>query len=504
MTKTVLEWLESSAITIPDKIALCDEYTSLTYIQLQQEARSIGSYILEKIGPEKPVVIISGRHVHTLVAYLGVLYSGGYYVPVDSMNPLAHIKNIIKSTSPELILVDKQSLPIIKELSLQSEIGIIDDILNHAVNQSELESARRMFIDVAPMYVIFTSGSTGVPKGVVTSHRAMATFVHGYTSAIDIFDTDVIGSQSPLDYVGVVKDFYTSLKQSATLFIIPKRCFVTTEELVKFLDNYKVSVIAWTVAALTIPVANGAFDDKIPSTLRVVCFTGSVMPSKYLSSLQDKLPQVEFVNLYGPTELTSNCLFFKIKSKVTEHCIIPIGSAFEGYKAFLVNDNGQEIADGEIGELLVGGSALSLGYFNNNELTKQIFIQNPLHNNYREIVYKTGDYCSMQADGSFLFHGRKDRMVKSHGYRIELDEIENYVRTLPEVKNCTCLHSTLNDQLYLYYDGEINEKQLFIHLRKQLPAYKVPRKIKKLDNMPLMNNYKVDINKLKIMMNSEV
>src|SRR5690554_4019842 len=285
------------------------------------------------------------------------------------------------------------------------------------------------------------------------------------------------------------------------MFIIPKRCFVTTDGLVEFLDKYKVSVIAWTVAALTIPVANGTFDENVPAYLRLVCFTGSVMHSKYLRVLQEKLPNVEFVNLYGPTELTSNCLYYKVKSKVTDDYIIPIGFAFEGYRTFIINESGEKAAIGEIGELYVGGSALSLGYYNDSKLTEQIFIQNPLHDTYRDIVYKTGDYCSMQADGNYIFHGRKDRMVKSHGYRIELDEIENISRAITGINECSCIYDSIKEQLHLFYDGDIDEKQVFINLRKELPAYKVPRKIVRLERIPLMKNFKVDVNKLKTMIN---
>src|SRR5690606_23665862 len=113
-----------------------------------------------------------------------------------------------------------------------------------------------------------------------------------------------------------------------------------------------------------------------------------------------------------------NCLYYKITSKISDETNIPIGKPFEGYKTFILNDKGEKAAIGEIGELIVGGSALSLGYYNNPDLTNQIFIQNPLHNTYRDIVYRTGDYCSLQPDGNYIFHGRKDRMVKYHGYRV--------------------------------------------------------------------------------------
>src|SRR5690606_2965718 len=138
--------------------------------------------------------------------------------------------------------------------------------------------------------------------------------------------------------------------------------------------------------------------------------------------------------------LTSNCLYYKVQRKVSESDLIPIGFPLEGYGVFIINDKGEKGKSGETGELYVGGSALSLGYFRNSKLTAQTFIQNPLHDAYSDIVYKTGDYCSIRPDGSYVFIGRKDRMIKHHGYRIELDEIENVSRTISGVNECSCIY----------------------------------------------------------------
>jgi len=500
MKKSVIEWLEYTTSSKPDKIALCDETRSINYSQVLRDAKSIGSFILETIGSKNSIVIISNREVKTLVTYLGVIYSGGHYVPIDAMNPQSHIRKIITTTNPKMILINKQSLSVLNDIDYQGKVVLLEDIDQYPINEYLLKSVKKEVIDIDPLYIIFTSGSTGTPKGVVTSHRAIDTFVQGYISAIGINENDIIGSQSPLDYVGVVKDFYTSLKLGATMFIIPKKCFVTTNILIDFLIEFKITVIAWTVAALTIPISNGAFDEKVPESLRLVCFTGSVMPSKYLRILQEKLLNTEFVNLYGPTELASNCMFYKVKSKVADDYVIPIGLSFEGYRTLIVNDRGEEAQVEEVGELLVGGSAICLGYYNNSELSNQYFVQNPLHNQYRDLVYKTGDYCFLQADGNCIFVGRKDRMVKSHGYRIELDEIESILMSLEDVNSCSCIYNKKDDQLYLYYDGMIEKKQLIIIMRKELLSYKVPRKIFKIEKMPLMNNFKVDISKLKTMM----
>lgn len=504
MQKNILEWLDAAVLENPNKIALCDENTSLTYIELKSIAQSIGSAIIEEGVGEQLVAVISGRNAYTLAAYLGVLFSGGYYMPVDSSSPHMHIERILNASNVKLIIVDKQGQNALQKINHNAKVLCIDDILQYRINEDAINDIVRAQIDFHPVYVIFTSGSTGVPKGVVTSHRAIATFTDGYISAMGISENDIIGNQAPLDYVGVVKDFFTTLRLAATMVIIPKKCFIATDGLVDFLNEQKVSVIAWTVAALTIPIDNGAFDQKIPQYLRVIGFTGSAMHPKYLRKLQAVLPEnIEYVNLYGPTELTSNCLYYKITSKISDETNIPIGKPFEGYKTFILNDKGEKAAIGEIGELIVGGSALSLGYYNNPDLTNQIFIQNPLHNTYRDIVYRTGDYCSLQPDGNYIFHGRKDRMVKYHGYRVELDEIEAVAKKMKEVNNCACIYNEQDENLYLFYDGTVDVKGLFIYLKNELISYKVPRKIIYLEKMPLMQNYKVDLSALKKMLNNQ-
>ncbi len=503
MKNNIIEWLEGSALRFPDKIALSDEENRLSYSQVRYQSKSIASAILSKTSAKQPVAVLSSRHVSTLCAYLGVLYSGGYYIPIDSSNPLPYIEKIVNSVRPSLILYDKENEKLIEKFKNTPSISI-QESLEYVIHDDFINQALIEQVDIDPAYIIFTSGSTGVPKGVITSHRAIATFVNGYIKAVGVNENDCFGSQSSLDYVGVIKDFYTSLKLGATVFIIPKRCFVTTSELVRTLDANSVSVIAWTVAALTLPIENGTFDENVPIKARKICFTGSVMPSRSLKRLQMLMPGVELYNLYGPTELTSNCLFYKVTEKVEDNSVIPIGKPFEGYKVFLHSETNEENESVDRGELYVGGSALSLGYYNDSDLTNQIFIQNPNNKLYREIVYKTGDYCTRREDGNYVFNGRRDRMVKSHGYRIELDEIENVSMLMNSIKKISCLHHPEKDLLYLYFEGEADEKQLFMHLRKHLPSYKIPRKIRKLEKFPLMKNYKTDLSVLKKMMNEEI
>ena len=220
------------------------------------------------------------------------------------------------------------------------------------------------------------------------------------------------------------------------------------------------------------------------------------MPGKYLRAWQEALPQVMFVNQYGPTEATASCSYYIVTETARDDTVLPIGRPYENYDILIMTESGQQAAEGEVGEICVLGPCLALGYYGNPEKTAQSFVQNPLNSNYRELMYKTGD-LGKYADGQLWFLGRKDRQIKHMGHRIELEEIEGTAKRIDGVEDCCALYHKEKEHLYLFYTGAASSKEITLYFRSNLPAFMTPRKIVNLEKLPVLPNGKTDMNALK-------
>ena len=350
---------------------------------------------------------------------------------------------------------------------------------------------------VSPLYVIFTSGSTGKPKGVITSHLSLMNYIDAVAKVLSIDENDVLGSQSPLDYIAAVRDIYLPISFGARTYIIPKNEFAIPTVLFETLNRERITTLCWSVAGVELPAKLGAFDEGRPQYLRKLIFSGSVISSKYLRIWQDALPDVLYVNQYGPTEATASCTYYVVRDRVEDDTVLPIGKPYDNYRVMLLNDDDTPTPDGEIGQICVGGPVCALGYYGNAEMTAKSFIQNPLNPNYRDIIYKTGDLGRWAEDGNLMFHGRMDRQIKHLGHRIELGEIEETAKLIEGVTDCCALYQKERETLYLFYTGPASSKEIVLHFRSSMPAFMVPRKLINLDELPRLPNGKIDMQTLK-------
>jgi acyl-coenzyme A synthetase/AMP-(fatty) acid ligase len=349
----------------------------------------------------------------------------------------------------------------------------------------------------SPLYVIFTSGSTGKPKGVITSHLSLMTYIDAVARVLSIDDTDILGNQSPLDYIAAIRDIYLPISYGASTVIIPKNEFAIPTALVDTLNREKITALCWSVAGVELPAKLGAFDESKPQYLKKLCFSGSVISSKYLRIWQENLPDVLYVNQYGPTEATASCTYYVVPGTVSDDTVLPIGKPYDNYRVFLLNDDDAPTPDGEIGQICVTGPIVALGYYGNAEMTEKSFVQNPLNPNFREIIYKTGDLGHFAPDGNLMFHGRMDRQIKHLGHRIELGEIEETAKLIEGVTDCCALYQKERETLYLFYTGPASSKEIVLHFRSSMPAFMVPRKLINLDELPRLPNGKIDMQTLK-------
>lgn len=494
--KNVLEWLEASASLYPKETVYAEEARKMTFQELLDLSKRIGT-ALSCVSGTAPIAVISGRTIDTITAYLGIVYSGHAYAPIDGKLPRHRIDIIIETLKPSAILADAKNLVLAKELGEGIPVYAIEEAMQEEINETRLQAIRRQMVVNDPLYVIFTSGSTGKPKGVITTHLSLMCYIESYTSVMGITKEDRLGNQSPLDYIAAIRDIYVPLYRGCSSIIIPKEYFMEPNSLFAYMNAHGVTSVGWSVSAFTIALSLGAFEEEKLHTLNKICFSGSVMPASCLSVWQKNLPEAKFVNQYGPTEATASCTYYEVDHLVEQDEQLPIGRPYDNYHVFLLNEDLTETPKGEIGEICVSGPILALGYYNDPERTQKSFIINPNDRGYPERIYRTGDYGRVREDGMLEFHGRMDRQIKHMGHRVELDEIEYAANSIDGVDECVALYNKEKEVLYLFYAGNASIKEVIIELRRVLPGFMVPRKVKQLVALPKLASGKIDMTALK-------
>jgi D-alanine--poly(phosphoribitol) ligase subunit 1 len=357
----------------------------------------------------------------------------------------------------------------------------------------QLQKIRERSIDTDPLYINFTSGSTGVPKGIVVSHRSVIDFMECFVDLFSIGSEDVIANQAPFDFDVSVKDIYSAMKSGATLVLVPKESFSKPADLMDLLCENHVTTLIWSVSALCLVSTFHGLEYRRPDSIRRVLFSGEVMPLRHLERWRASLPDAMYVNLYGPTEITCNCTYHILEKGRDYSDGIPIGKHFPNEDVVLLDEKGERIsAPGVKGMIGVRGTALALGYYRAPEKNAERFGQNPLQSRYPERMYQTGDLGMLNENGEMLFCGRLDHQVKYMGHRIELEEIEGAMAGIDGVERCFCDFDEKRSQLKGYYTGSLEKSELYEALRLRLPVYMIPGFLRKLPEMPLTKNGKID------------
>ena len=497
METSVLNRLDKTAAAFPDKVMFRDETAEITFGEFDRLTKAVGTYLAQRVPAGSPVAVMSGRHILTPSCFLGAVRAGCFYAPMDGDMPQTRLNQIIGVIRAGFMLVDRAHLETAQALDFDGEIIVFEDIRDTEPDEALLTAREKTLGCTSPLYVIFTSGSTGVPKGVITSHQSLMTYIDSVAKVLDINSTDILGNQSPLDYIAAVRDIYFPVSFGASTYIIPKNEFAVPTTLFDTLNREMITALCWSVAGVELPAKLGAFDVSKPEYLKKLCFSGSVMPCKYLKIWQEHMPDVLYVNQYGPTEATASCTYYVVKEKVNDDTVLPIGTAYDNYHVMLLNEDNTATPQGETGEICVSGPILALGYYGNKEQTEKSFLQNPLNDNYRELIYKTGDLGHFDENGVLHFHGRKDRQIKHLGHRIELGEIEETAKKIAGVTDCCALYYKDKATLYLFYVGPATSKEIVLYFRQNMPAFMVPRKLINLEALPTLPNGKTDMQTLK-------
>ena len=498
--KNILEYLEHTAENHPDKIGFTDEQRDVTFSELMQNAQRIAGS-LARIGCRKPVAVLIDRNVRCIEAMFAAVYAGNFYVVIDVHSPETRIHSILETLHPAAIITDNEWLPLAKKLagaSFAEMIILYEDAVLREINRDHLMRIRGQMIDTDPLYVLFTSGSSGMPKGTVLSHRSVISYTTWVSEQFEFGADTVFGSQTPLYFSMSVTDLFSTIKCGSTYHMIPKTYFTFPIKLVEFLNERKINTIYWVPSALAIVSNWNVFDFARPEHLQKILFAGEVMPVKHLNYWRRYLPDCLYANLFGPTETTDICSFYVVDRNFADSDSLPIGRACDNCDTFLLTEEETRASRaGEEGEIVVRGSFLADGYYNEPEKTAAVFTQNPLNTAFPERIYRTGDLARLNEKGEFIYISRKDFQIKRMGYRIELGEIEAAAGSIEKVKSAAALYDADTGRILVIYEGSIKDRdEVLQQTADKVPPYMRPAEVIRIKQMPYNANGKIDRQRL--------
>lgn len=502
--------LEKHALENPNRIAIRFGKEQLTYQQLFEQSNQLAHLLIEAgIQRGDRVGIFMFKNTLSPVAIYGILSAGAAYVPLDPFAPAARLKHVIANCDIHILITHDRKQAEIQELLSDTSI---DFVIGLSEEQSKVkvcswqsvfshphDAVRGSLTEQDLAYILYTSGSTGVPKGIVHTHRSGLSFANWAVETYQLTSDDRISNHAPLHFDLSTFDFFASSIAGATTCIVPEAVTKFPVSMANWITNEKITVWYSVPYALIQMMQRAKISAESFSSLRWILFAGEPFPTKHLRALMQEFPDIRFSNLYGPTE-TNVCTFYHVpKLSADSDEPIPIGKACDNIEDLVLDLDGNPIQEGQIGELLIRGGVVMKGYWGEPELTSRGFYERPLTSQFTDRFYRTGDLVQKQEDGNYRFLGRKDRQVKTRGYRVELDEIENALLAVEAVQEAAVFpipdgegSSLIKAAVIPKLDFSLTEDVLFAELGRKLPPYAIPVEIEIRDEFPRTSTGKID------------
>jgi amino acid adenylation domain-containing protein len=506
--------LNASAARHPDREAVHDPGAgTVTYRELSALADRFRNSLLEiGIRPRDRVGIYLPKSIDAVAAVFGALKTGAAYVPIDPGSPPWRAAYILSDCAVAALVVDRERWNAVRgelaQAGSRARVLVVDGVgggrgLAAALDRAGAPAAGR---DREPgldslAYLLYTSGSTGKPKGVMLSHRAAITFVDWCSETFEPTCEDRFSSHAPFHFDLSILDLYLTIKHGARLTLIGEDLGKEPQALAALIAQERLTIWYSTPSILNMLAQYGKLDRHDCGALRTVLFAGEVFPVAQLRGLKQRWPHPRYYNLYGPTE-TNVCTFHEIPAVVPDDRTepYPIGKTCSHLRSLVVDHQGAVVPRGAEGELLIAGPGIMSGYWNLPDRNAKAFFRD----SSGEKWYKTGDLVVEEPDGTYLFHGRADRMVKRRGYRIELGEIEAGLAAHPNVKEVAVV--ALPDQasgvrIRAFLAARDGARMSVIDLKQycveRLPRYMAPDLFTFLDALPRTSTDKIDYQTLK-------
>ena len=490
MTDNIHRLFKLRASENPDSVALVYGEKKFSYGELDQLTDAL-AVRLNALGvqPNDVVALLLNRSPEMIIAMLAVLKCGAAYMPLEKSNPVARSAYCLDAAKVKLMISDRDC----KDLE---NTGRTAYRFSHEELKEDASTwQEKIFSSETPAYIMLTSGTTSEPKGVVVPHRAVTRLVIN-TNYIAISPSDAILQFSTQSFDASTFEIWGALLNGASL-VLYTGAVLDPNLFKRHITEYHVTIL-WLTAALFHLFVDKYIDALRP--LKILLAGGDVLHKAAVRKVIDEIDGIKLINGYGPTENTTFTCCHVMTSDSKPEETVPIGSPISGTEVFIVNEHGQQVKPGEIGELYAAGRGVALGYLNTKPGDGPFFHDRRLSDG---LIYRTGDLVRQNQQGFIEFMGRQDSQVKIRGYRISLEEIKAHLIDIPAVKEAvvSCQKSDGGDQLLVAYlqteeDQELDAKAVRTYLNERVPPYMIPDKISIGTTMPITQNGKVDSKKV--------
>jgi amino acid adenylation domain-containing protein len=484
--------------TNPHAPAVVDEAHTLSYAELDTHAEALAGVLhAHGVGVGGLVAILVERRTELAVAVLAVLKAGAAYVPLDPSNPAARLRYVLDDTAAPVVLTSAT----LRRLLPETAAALIDVTLDAAPGADDARAVRDAPApgpdDLA--YVIYTSGSTGQPKGVMVTHRGVTNYVTWAAQAYQVGPGDVVPLHSSIAFDLTVTSLLVPLAAGATVRMLGEQ--FGPQGLGEALRGRSGPFGLVKITPAQLELVNRQVEPaEAPGRTRCFVIGGENLRADQVALWREHAPDTRLINEYGPTEAVVGCVVYEVDSATPDDGSVPIGRPIANTELYVLDEWGNQVPIGVVGELYIGGAGLARGYLNRPDLTAERFVRHPFRTVEGARLYRTGDLVRYRPDGNLEYLGRTDSQVKVRGYRVECGEVEAAIgRQLPAAEVAVVPRGdTPQDRRLVGYVAGVAPDQRHAEplreaLRSELPPYMIPSAIVFLDALPVTGNGKLDV-----------
>ncbi|MFP7658510.1 non-ribosomal peptide synthetase, partial [Chryseobacterium proteolyticum] len=482
--ETVVSLFQAQVLKTPDKEAIRDGNRSYSYSELDILSSQIAEYLITVYGDKEPspIAVLLERSANLVAVLLGILKIGRPYIPLDPTFPKDRLRYIIANSQSKLLFTQKNDG--LDNLEADVTVLELENILERINDFQGI--VNKVILPEDTAYIIYTSGSTGNPKGVEIGHQSLVNFLTSIQESPGVNINDLFFSVTTYSFDISILEFFVPLISGALLYVADKHVLADPNLIIKKIEEVRPTIIQATPSFYQMLFNADWQGDK---RLKILC-GGDLLSEALAADLIDKSSEVW--NMYGPTETT---IWSSMKKIGSPEDASNIGNPIHNTQFYILDHYLNPMPLNIAGTIYIAGAGLAKGYYNNEELTKEKFINNPFDSG--TLLYETGDVGKWNEKGEIEFLGRNDSQVKIRGYRIELGDIETQLNQIDGIKTSVVIAKKESQQeaflvAYVLKDEEIDLEKIMTHLQMSLPYYMIPNVIIPLEEFPLTPNQKID------------